>query len=145
MDALTLIIEGEIPRPMFKRDMCKEASWELVKDTREPIEIAVGDLELATFLNHDEQFVMGEEMAKRAKNIGAMLGQRHAELLLEHQDQIPGEWRKYYILFPGTVWRGRDDGLFVPCLRWRGGRWCLPFRWLDCRFDSSGRLLRPRK
>lgn len=143
--ALQQIVEGEFPRPYFKRDMRKEAGWELVEDVREPAEIAIGDLRLATFLNHDEQYVTGDTMRERAKNIGANLGQRHAEHFLDHQEEIPESYRPYWLIFPGTVWRGRDGALLVPCLHWDGGRWLLSFDWLGHRFRSHGRvsLFRP--
>lgn len=145
MSALTLIIEGEIPGPIFSRDMRKEAGWELVEDATEPVEIRIGDLELASFLYQHETFVSGEEMRNRAKGMGVMLGQRHAEYLLGHQEEIPAEWQKYYLVFPGTVWRGRNGGLSVPYLDWLGGRWYLSFGWLGPDFRSGVRLLRPRK
>ncbi|MEK9170410.1 MAG: hypothetical protein AAB674_02065, partial [Patescibacteria group bacterium] len=84
----------------------------------------------------------GEVMKQRAKKLNANLGQHHAEYLLEHQDLIPKEWRgKFYLTFPGTVWRDRVGFRDVPCLSWDGGRWCLRFDWLRSVWGSGARLV----
>lgn len=136
------LIEGKTDQAVFQHDMTKEA-WELVEDvegTQYPHQ-----LELAPFLLKGESYIKGEELVERAKKMQANLGQRQAEYLLDHQDKIPEEWRQYYLVFPGTTWRGRGGFRSVPYLRWDGERWCLGFAWLGSVFDSGDRLLRPRE
>src|SRR3989338_7417474 len=72
MSALQLIFEGDIPVPIFKRDMRKEAGWVLEKEgPRHPASVTKpSDLELVTFLNYDEQNILGTEMESRAAKLG---------------------------------------------------------------------------
>lgn len=131
---------------VFSRDMRKEG-WELVEDVSEPATIVIADLEVISFLREGEGSVSGDVMRQRAIELGANLGHRHAEFLLGAQEEIPAEFRKFFLVFPGTVWRGSDgDGsLYVSCISCRGGRWGLYFGWLGAVWPSHGRLLRPRK
>lgn len=137
-------IEGLMKFPIFSRDMRKER-WELIEDVSEPGEIVIANLETLSFLKTNKGDVSGDGMRQRAVELGANLSQRHAEFLLEHQQEIPKEWREYYLVFPGTVWCDSDGFLLVPYLRWRGERWNLCFYWLGRVWSSGGRLLRPRK
>lgn len=98
-----------------------------------------------SFLNYDEKSITGSELEKRAGKLGADLGQHTTEWLLDHQNEIPEEWRRYYFVFPGSVWQDSDGGRRVPYLGWYGDRWCLDFGWLVSIFDSPDRLVRPRK
>jgi hypothetical protein len=129
--------------PVFSRDMRKQG-WELVEDVSSPAEIVIANLETVLFLS-GEGNVSGEVMRQRAVELVASLGQRHAEFLLEQQEEIPKEFRKYYLVFPGTVWRDSVGDLRVLCLRWHDGRWYPDFDWLKLDWDSRDRLLRPRK
>jgi len=130
--------------PVFSRDMRKEG-WELVEDVSSPAGIVIANLEIVSFLREGEESVSGEVMRKRAVEMGANLGQRHAEFLLEHQEEIPKEFRKFYLVFSGTLWRDASGGLGVPYLHWLGVRWVLGFSWLEFVWDSGDRLLRLRK
>lgn len=146
MSALTLIIEGEFPRPHFKRNMSKEKGWTLESDVGfNPVISSVDDLERVKFLNYDEHSILCAELEKRAKKMKANFGQQHAEWLLEHQNQIPESWRGTYIVFPGTVWHDSGSDSRLPYLLWYGGRWCLHFRWLGGRVSSGGRVVRLSK
>lgn len=146
MDALQLIFDGDIPAPLFKRDMRKEAGWTLEKEgPGHPAGVTKpGDLKLVTFLNYGEQSVTGTELEQRASELG-VLGQHTAEWLLDHQYEIPAEWRRYYLVFLDSVWQSSDGNRYVPCLYWGGGRWYLDFDWLAYGFDSFVRLVQPRK
>lgn len=117
--------------------------WKYLSDAKEP----TGELtlELVEFLEQGETFISGQELVKRAKKRNALLGQRHAEALLRNQGVIPEEWRNYYLVFPGSVLQDPGSYRGVPCLAWRGDRWCLDFGWLGDDFDSGGRLALPRK
>ncbi|OHA52037.1 MAG: hypothetical protein A3A97_00615 [Candidatus Terrybacteria bacterium RIFCSPLOWO2_01_FULL_40_23] len=154
MDGMRGILSGELIVTLanasslalgFARDMAKETGWTLLEDVSEPSEIAISSLELVTFLNRGESHVSGDTLRNRAKENGANFGQRQAEYLLERQDEIPKEWRDFYLVFPGTVWRDSRGRRRVPSLNWIGGRWFLDFRWLDYDWDSVDRLVRPRK
>lgn len=138
---LQQIVEGG--SGYFKRDMRKEG-WELLEDVDfTPINPA--KLELVSFIKNNESSIGGEEMVRRGRELRANLGQRHAEFLLERQAEIPKEFRKYYIVFTGTIWRSPDGRRSVACLYWRGERWILFFPWLGLGWRSSGRLARPRE
>ncbi len=129
--------------PVFSRDMRKE-DWELLEDVGDPdpAEIIIADLEVVSFLKGDETLVSGEVMRNRAVELQANLGQRHAEFLLKHQEEIPKEFRKFYLVFPGTVWRDPCYYPRVPCLRRRGRQWTLYFRWIEGDRFSCDRLVR---
>ncbi|MEX1061791.1 MAG: hypothetical protein WEC39_01625 [Patescibacteria group bacterium] len=121
----------------------REDGWELAED--QEIVVPASLLEATTFLRRGESSISGEEMRRRSVELGANLGQRQAEYLLDHQEEIPKEWRAFYLVFPGTFWRDRDGDLEVPCLRCYGGRWNLHFFWLGGDWGSSARLVRARK
>ena len=129
----------------FVRDMTNEKGWELKEDVSESSIISIADLELVPILNDGENSVSGKEMMKRAKKLNAMLGQRHAEYFLEHQEEIPEVFRNYYLTFPETVWQDGGGDRRVPCLSWSGGQWYLSFSWLEDDWGSHDRLLRSRK
>lgn len=121
----------------------RREGWILMEDTNNTKLFLPSQLKLVSFLREGEIYISGEELVKRAKEMGANLGQAQAEHLLKHQQEIPEDWEKfyYYLLFAGTSWRDRDGRRYVPCL-YRRRRWGLSFY---CFFGSSGRLLRPRK
>ncbi|MBI2625082.1 MAG: hypothetical protein HYW70_01995 [Candidatus Nealsonbacteria bacterium] len=128
----------------FQHDKTRDG-WELVEDVGETKLLSVNELELAPFLLKRERSVNGEELVTRSKKMQANLGQLQAEYLLDRQDEIPKEWRKHHLHFPGTIWRDRDGDRNIFCLCWGGRRWYLMFRWLDDDFDSGSRLLCPRE
>lgn len=123
----------------FDRDMTKEEKWELLSDT----EAKEGEFkpELVEFLKDGEDYVSGDEMVKRTDSEDCG-GQRTAEAMLREQDKIPQEFRKYYLVFPKTVWRLRLGGRRVAYLHFRGGRWYLGFFWLGNDFGRHCRVVR---
>lgn len=133
-----------LPKPVegFRFDKTKDG-WELVEDT--PLE-GEPTLILDTFLREGESSVVGHTMLERAKEgaeeRGARAGQLHAERMLEHQEKIPVEWRKFYLVFTGTVWRDSDGDLFVPCLYWDVGKWHLRWFCLGPDWGGFARLVR---
>ncbi|GEM_PF-2025190 len=119
--------------------------WTLVEHCPRRI-TSVRDLELVSFLKQDENSVKGEEMVRRARvELDASYGQEDAEWLLGHQNEIPVEFQKYYLVFTGTIWRGSYGRRYVSYLFWDGEHWCLSFFWLGHDFFSGDRLVRPRK
>lgn len=137
----------ELAKPKFVYDKTKDA-WELIEDIGfVPLITSPKNLEFVAFLKSDENSVTGEVMLERARgDLNANLGQQHAEWLLEHQAEIPEEFRKYYLVFTGTIWRVSVGDRNVPCLGWSGNKWCLGFRWLGSGgWGGRGRLLRLRE
>ncbi|MBI2010890.1 MAG: hypothetical protein HYS89_01500 [Candidatus Colwellbacteria bacterium] len=118
----------------------REEGWELVESIDEE-PAPVSRLELVSFLRRGESYVSGETMRERVREEGASLGQRQAEYLRVHQEEIPSEWREFYLVLPGTVWRDRDGDLYVPYLYWHGGRWYMLFHRLERDWYSNGRLV----
>ncbi len=139
-----LIVGAGTSVPTFTYDKTKDG-WKLAENITEPKEFSIKDLQLVPFLRGGESYINGEEMVRRAIKMKCNLGQQHAEYLLANQDQIPTEFRKHYLVFPGTVWQFQDGYRSVPCLRWRGDRWFLNFDWLDFDWLGRVRLLSARK
>ncbi|OGZ32065.1 MAG: hypothetical protein A3H02_02745 [Candidatus Niyogibacteria bacterium RIFCSPLOWO2_12_FULL_41_13] len=106
--------------------------------------IKITELEVVSFLRPGEEFISGEEMVVRAKELGANLSRRHAEYLLEHHDEIPKEFQKYYLVFTGTILSDHSGHRLVPYLYWDGKRWFLSFYWLGHDLYSNYRLVRLR-
>lgn len=143
--ALQLIVEGKFPKPLFARDMHKESEWELIEEGPEvPANLFMTELELKSFLKNDEHYITSEELQKRAVTLNANFGQHHAEWLLKHRKRIPKDWQGTYLVFPATLWRDRSGSSHMPVVSWSGKQWVLGFYWLDHRFSSVVRLLRPR-
>jgi len=126
------------PPSGFRYDKTKDG-WVLVEDvllTGEPT------LSLSGFLEEGESSVLGEVMLERGKankagELGPLAGQHHAEALLDQQDQIPVEWRGYYLVCPGTVWRVSGGYRRVAYLYWYGRQWKLDFCWLGNDYWSA--------
>ncbi|MBI2033928.1 MAG: hypothetical protein HYT13_02415 [Candidatus Liptonbacteria bacterium] len=130
--------------PAFVHDKTKEG-WTLIENTPRRI-TSVRDLEIVPFLKKGESYVNGEEMVRRARvEFDANYGQEDAEYVLEHEAEIPKEFRPYYLVFPGTVWQASRGGRHVPYLDGDGSRWSLDWDWLRGAWGLSGRLVRPRK
>ncbi len=138
--AATIMVD---PAQPFTRDMKQEFGWGLISDIM--YKEAEVKLELCEFLEPGETSVRGKIMAERAVKLGANLGQKHAETLLKNQHLIPKEWRRFYLIFPGTVWQDSNGNRHVPYLNWSGKRWHLNFYWLEDDWNSRDRLLSPRK
>ena len=137
------IVSGITPLP-FRHDKTKDG-WQLLENVSQTV-TSVSGLEIVPFMKPGQAFVRGEDMVRRAIQLEASLGQHDAEYLLEHQDEISVEFKRYYLVFPGTVWRGRDGGRFVPCLGSVSGPWDLDFTLLsDSWSPLFGRLVRLRK
>ena len=139
-------IEGKfdaVSAPIFVHDKTKDG-WKLLENVSRRL-TSVRDLELVSFLMGNESSVNGEEVVRRARILDVNYSQEDAEWLLANQNEIPVEFRKYYLVFTGTVWQDSISYRNVSCLGWYGRRWCLLFSWLDDDWYSYGRLVRPRK
>ncbi len=129
----------------FKHDM-RKLGWEHIFTKCRRIQ-NITDLQLSSFLEPHEDSTSGNEMLDRATQNGRDFSQEDAEWLLEHQKEIPKEWRSFYIVFPGTIWQDSNGRCYVPCLHWQeDGQWHLYFRWLgNSRWNNNRRLLYLRK
>src|SRR3972149_8082029 len=127
--------------PPLKYDKTKSDGWKLLSNITSPIT----KFELVSVLREEENSVPGGEFLKRAKKDNLDLGQNVAEYLVEHQDEIPQEWKDYCLVFPGTVWQDSYGNRYVPYLRWSGERGALGFLWLVRDWRSYDRLLRAVK
>lgn len=125
----------------FKYDKAQDAGWILLKDV--PFDGKPFIPEIVEFRKTGESSVDIEEMNRRSKELNAYLGQSHAEYLLDHPELIPQEWQgKYYLMFPGTVWRFSDDVCCIPYLLWGRGKWHLDFCWLKSDWSGRARFIR---
>ncbi len=127
----------------LEHDKTKDG-WELVEDAVEPAGVSGDTIELATFKAEGEEDLYGEEVVDRVLALDGMLGQRHAEYLLAHQDEIPEDFQRYSLIFPGTIWRSPEGNHQVPCANWRQGSWELTFGIVEGGFDANDRLVRLR-
>ena len=135
---------GGVSTPIFVNDKTKDG-WKLLENTSRKITSA-NDLELVSFLKEKESSINGEEMVRRTRvELDANYGQEDAEWLLEHQNEIPAEFQRYYLVFTGTIWQFAGGRRIVPSLSWHGECWCLYFFWLGRGWRSRDRLVRPRK
>lgn len=142
-----LIVRAGRPTNSFCLDKRKDG-WTLLENVQRRLTSA--NIDVVSFLNGNENYINGEEMVRRARmELDANYGQEDAEWLFENLGAgIPFELRKFYLVFPGTVWQDTGGGRLVPCLRWGDGQgqWIFGFLRLDDVFWlSSGRLIIPRK
>lgn len=114
---------------------------EVIEDV-EPSQFQVKDLELVPFLHEGKRPINGDTMRQRAVELNANLGLADAKFVLDHQDEIPVEFRGKYLVFTGTLLRYSGGYPRVAALFWYGSRWCLNFDWLAYDWDARGRLLR---
>lgn len=137
-------IEGRFLQPTgsFRYDKRKDG-WTLLENAPCRISSVVDGI---LFLTDGESYINGEEMVRRARvELSANSSQEDAEWLLEHQDKIPVELRKYHLVFTGTIWRGSLGSRYVVCLFWYGDQWVLRFLRLGVDWLSYNRLVSPRK
>ena len=59
---------------------------------------------IVDFIKDEGGLLIGEDMVEHVLAIPSKLGQRHAEYLIDHQGVIPEEFRRYSVIFPGTIW-----------------------------------------
>lgn len=132
------------PEGTFSHDMRKEG-WTLLENTSRRLN-SVSGLDLISFLRDGESSANGEEVTHRARiELDANYGQEDAEFLLEHQEEIPEEFRQFYLVFPATVWRSSHGRHNVSYLYWHRNWWHLGFGWLGSDWLSHARFVRPRK
>jgi hypothetical protein len=120
--------------------------WKLVSDSTK--EVIYGEFlftpELVEVLKNGEDSITGEEIVKRATELGAYAGQRHAEAMVRTWSKIPEDWRKFVLIFTDTIWEDTDGRRHVVYLRWKCG-WALEFGWLGKTGGQTCRLVRLKK
>jgi len=134
-----MVVKPPPPLDTFQFDKVNDG-WKLVEDVG-PADDEF-QLQLDTFLRESESCVSGEVMLERAKAMGDLAGQFHAERILRQQAEIPEDWRPFYLIFPGTGWQDSDGNRQVPYLNWNGDRWYLNWNWLENDFNQNFRLVR---
>lgn len=96
-------------------------------------------------LKSDEKYYIPlKEAIKHAKKEGINITQKDLEWLKKHQDEIPQDWKEYW-LYATEILEDPDGRRCVPCLDWYDGRWILHFLRLGSDFGRSARFVRPRE
>lgn len=129
-----------LKRPTSKA-LKKERDWikSIESDSSPTAEVT---LNLGTLLEQDEDFINGDEYAKRRQGL-PMLGYQHARWLVENQEKFPAFMKllgEMYIDFPGTIVVDSDGYRYFPYLDRRGKRWYLHWYWTDFSLDRYGRI-----
>jgi hypothetical protein len=101
------------------------------------------NMELVEFLEQGESSITGNELLRRAKELGADGGLKQAQNMLKRQGKIPKEFGPYILVFGKP--EIRDGKIGFPCLYLGDDRWHLHFNWLEHDFNSYYRLVRFRK
>lgn len=115
--------------------------FEVIKDIEGPEKISVdmleivplreGGLDLLDFLVISPKYqnmLSVWDLRDRAKEMDAHLGLQHARCIMRAQQEVPKEWHKYNLLFPGTIARAMRDGkLYLPVLLDHEGDFFLGF------------------
>lgn len=107
----------------------------------EPTRFEVGNLVLVSFkdtFSHCDGSITGSSVIDRAAKLRGDYSLSHAKYLLNHQAEIPIEWRKYWIVFTRTILRiAKFDpnpavsyNHYLPCIRWKDdeAQWKLQTR-----------------
>jgi hypothetical protein len=119
--------------------------WTLVDDVTEPTSISIDTIELQAIIEEGGPDLLGEEMVDYVEKITTpKLGQRHAEFLLDHPDQIPEEFQRLSLIFLGTVWRGPEGNHHVPCLSFYQGAWEITFGILEGGVETRDQMVVPK-
>jgi hypothetical protein len=128
----------------FKNDKA-DMGWTLVEDVTEPLTISLDTIELQAIIEEGGPDLLGEEMVDYVEKITTpKLGQRHAEFLLDHPDQIPEEFQRLSLIFLGTVWRGPEGNHHVPCLSFYQGEWEITFGILEGGVETRDQMVVPK-
>ncbi len=126
----------------FHNDKTTEG-WQLLVDESEPSQISADSIEMVIFIEEGQPDLIGEDMVEHVLAIPSKLGQRHAEYLIDHQSVIPEEFRRYSVIFPGTVWTDSVGNHYVPYIKYRQEEWTIDFGIVEGGVDDRDRYVRP--
>ena len=129
------------PPDQFKYNKI-EQKWTLIENVKEQEILPPDQLNLTTPFIDQEKCIFGRELIKRAANTKCNFSQYQAEYLLDHQEQIPMDWRPYCIIFPGTIWADSANRKNVPYIVYKRTGWELSYYWVESPFASASRLLK---
>jgi hypothetical protein len=125
----------------FANDKTGEG-WQMLEDQSEPAQISADSIEMVLFIEEGQPDLIGEDMVEHVLAIPSRLGQRHAEYLMEHQGMIPEEFRRYSVIFPGTIWTDSVGNHYVPYIKYRQEEWTIDFGIVEGGVDDRDRYVR---
>lgn len=131
------------PSLVHARDIIP-GGWEVIADVP-PSEFDVSDLEFVPYLKEDEGPISSPEMRQRALEFRGNLGLVDVKRIHDHQGEIPQDFRGNHVVFPGTVLRHPDGGLYVMCLGSEFHDYFLRFVDLDVKWGKEGRFARRKR
>lgn len=99
----------------FKYDKRIDGGWKLIESVkiRKNQQVVV----FKEYRKRGELYVKGDEMIRRAKQMGSPAGQLHAEKILDRLILMPDELKKLVLIFTGTIWEHPDGHRCAPVLR----------------------------
>lgn len=109
-----------------------------------PIISAMNQIRLVSFFKWYDFFcVNGVKLVQRARGeLKANLGAAHAIWILDHRKQIPAEFFKYALAFPGTItFKAPDFSPYMMCVECGPSGWYCYNIWLGGIFTSKYRLV----
>ncbi|MEK7119932.1 MAG: hypothetical protein AAB824_00100, partial [Patescibacteria group bacterium] len=125
---------------------------ELVEDAEFPFAMRGGlILDLVDFLLPEEKYIpeekpiRGELAISRSRKKGYLAGGRALTFLMHHPKYIPEDWRKFNLIFPGTIWCDSKHRKGVQYMYWHAGRWRMNYCWLTDDFSAIVRVVRIQK
>lgn len=116
--------------------------WFKVKDAEMRFSLIDG-IEAVTFLRKGEKYINSDTVLDRAQyELDLAFGQTDAIRALHYQKNIPEKLRRCRLIFPGTIWRGKD-GRYIPSLAWKQKtkEWVLEFIRCDNHIHSFNERL----
>lgn len=118
--------------------------WFAVKYAETRIGLIDGaEIKAVTFLRKHEKYIDSDTMLDRAQyEFDLAFGLEDARCVHHYQKNIPEKLRRYRLIFPGTIWRGKD-GRYISSLAWkkRAKEWTLEFIRCDNQIHSSNERL----
>lgn len=96
-----------------------------------PSDFNLGDLEPVHVLEHGEECIDAETLCGRAIALNACMGLVDAKKILDNQTELPAEFARKRLVFPGTVVEDANGDLRYPCLYYGDGSWNMSFDLTD--------------
>ena len=125
---------------MSQKDALLNLGWNLINDKNQEL-FSISKFTLYQFVTSAEEYITWDMMLDRAKGIGAYGSQNLAEHILEEQNNIPEEWKKYNIVLPNTTWKSVTGHSLCPYLSFKNNKWVLQYYWFLYDFHHNDRFL----